>query len=687
MASPSFSLAPVLLLFFLFIVSVATPQSQSSSSPDDLWFNGFNDTEQNFTRKGASFVKPSGALKLTNRSRNLVGNAFYAHPIHLLNSSSNISNSFNTCFVFSIIHSGSNGGGYGLAFLLSPTTNLQGDSGQYMGIFNRTNDGNSSNHIFAVEFDTVNGHNEGTNSKGNHIGVNINGMNSVATESGAYYLGDSEKKEEVYFDSGPIQAWIEYADGLLNVTIAPLHVVAKPIKPLISFGIQLSSVLTDTIYAGFSAATGEETSSHYILGWSFRVNGEARPLNRFTLPIPPIENDSSSLHIGITILISGLGAMVLAFVAWLSLLVRRKMHHDDLEDWELDCPHRFRYRDLYRSTKGFRGSEVIGVGGFAEVYKGVLPSNGHEVAVKKIVQSNPTHGMREFAAEIESLGRLRHKNLVNLQGWCKHKTALLLVYDYIPNGSLDSLLFHPPHDFVLGWDQRFNILKGIAAGLLYLHEEWEKVVIHRDIKSSNVLIDADMNGRLGDFGLARLYDHGKISHTTSVVGTIGYLAPELTRTGKASTSSDVFAYGVLLLEVACGKRPITPANSESSDHLVLMDWVFECYQAGHILDTVDPRMSWEYAAEDVELVLRLGLVCSHPRPEARPSMRQVTRYLNGDDPLPPHIDSWMAASDSSRFSDISPESLGIISNDTIVSTSGRSSSVGLMSTSSIRAGR
>ena len=508
-------------------------------------------------------------------------------------------------------------------------------------------------------------------------------MDSIASEPASYYINNAGKKEEVNLDNGDIQAWIDYADGFVNVTVAPLSLKEKPVKPLMG-SIEVSGVITNSMYIGFSASTGEETSSHYILGWSFCINGKARPLNLSKLPVPPIETDSSSLHTGIKALIVGLAVILVLFGAWLIRLVYiRKMQPEDLEDWELDCPHRFRYKDLYASTKGFKVSEVIGVGGFAAVYKGVLPTNGNEVAVKKIVQ-NSNHGMREFAAEIESLGRLRHKNLVNLQGWCKHKNDLLLVYDYIPNGSLDSLLFHPPNDFVLSWDQRFNVLKGIAAGLLYLHEEWEKVVIHRDVKASNVLIDADMNGRLGDFGLARLYDHGTISHTTSVVGTIGYLAPELTRTGKASTSSDVFAYGVLLLEVACGKRPIRPANSESGDHFVLMDWVFECNQAGRILDTADPRMNGVYDGEEVERVLRLGLVCSHQRPESRPTMRQVIRYLSGDDPIPV-VNDW-AAPDSSRFSDISLRLSEIVSTDTITD-SFPSSSVGYISSSSLRAGR
>ncbi|KAF9596654.1 hypothetical protein IFM89_012853 [Coptis chinensis] len=279
--------------------------------------------------------------------------------------------------------------------------------------------------------------------------------------------------------------------------------------------------------------------------------------------------------------------------------------------------------------QGFKPSEIIGVGGFGTVYKGVLPRTGEEIAVKRI-SHNSMQGVREFVAEIESLGRLRHKNLVHLLGWCKRKADLLLVYDFVPNGSLDAFLLNRRDDFVLSWERRFNIVKGIASALLYLHQDWEQVVVHRDIKASNVLLDVDMNGRLGDFGLARLYDHGDNPRTTHVVGTLGYIAPELVRIGKATASSDVFAYGTLLLVVACGKGPIDPVLG----HLTLLDWVSECYRSDQIMDVVDPKLNSSYVIEELDLVLKLGLLCCHPKSDSRPSMRQVMRYLNGDDLLP-----------------------------------------------------
>ncbi|KAJ8636672.1 hypothetical protein MRB53_010939 [Persea americana] len=201
----------------------------------------------------------------------------------------------------------------------------------------------------------------------------------------------------------------------------------------------------------------------------------------------------------------------------------------------------------------------------------------------------------------------------------------------MPNGSLDKFLFNQPEK-ILNWHQRFRIIKGVASGLLYLHEEWEQVVLHRDIKASNVLLDGEFNGRLGDFGLARLYDHGTDPQTTHIVGTRGYIAPELTRTGKATTSTDVFAFGVFVLEVACGKRPIGLIGSQ--EEVKLVHWVLQCWKRGEIMEAKDARLGNEFVKEEMELVLKLGLLCSQPKAEARPTMRDVMKFLDGDCPLP-----------------------------------------------------
>jgi serine/threonine protein kinase len=238
--------------------------------------------------------------------------------------------------------------------------------------------------------------------------------------------------------------------------------------------------------------------------------------------------------------------------------------------------------------------------------------------------------MKEFIAEVVSIGRLQHNNLVQLLGYCRRKGQLFLVYECMPNGSLDKYLYHRDNTGLptLNWAQRFRIIRGVASGLLYLHEEWEKVVIHRDVKASNVLLDREMNARLGDFGLSRLYDHGTDPQSTHVAGTVGYLAPELACTGKVTPLTDVFAFGVFILEVVCGQRPINQDIREK--HPMLVDRVLEHWRNGSLVDMVDIKLHGEYDVNEAYLALKLGLLCSHPFMDARPTMRQVMQYLDGD---------------------------------------------------------
>ncbi|KAG2651054.1 hypothetical protein PVAP13_1NG074538 [Panicum virgatum] len=253
-----------------------------------------------------------------------------------------------------------------------------------------------------------------------------------------------------------------------------------------------------------------------------------------------------------------------------------------------------------------------------------------EIAVKR-VSNESRQGMKEFIAEVVSMRRLRHRNLVQLLGYCRRKGQLLLVYDCMSNGSLDKYLHNDPSkgSGTLDWPQRLHIIRGVASGLSYLHEDWEQIVIHRDVKASNVLLDDQMNGRLGDFGLARLYDHGSDARTTHVVGTMGYLAPELGHTGKATPSTDVFAFGAFVLEVTCGRRPIE--QDEGNNRVMLVDWVAEHWRNGSITKAADTRMliNGRLNLDEVSLVLKLGLLCSHPLPNRRPTMRQVMQYLVG----------------------------------------------------------
>ncbi|XP_077238951.1 L-type lectin-domain containing receptor kinase IV.1-like [Tasmannia lanceolata] len=615
-----------ILLFLIFI-------KVSASNNDGFIYNGFLSTDLSFD--GIAGITPNGLLQLTNSTKERKGHAFHSIPLQFKDSTNGTVYSFSTTFVFAI-RSQYTDFGHGLAFVMAPSRGLPGAlASTYVGLFNSSNNGNSSNHVLAVEFDTVQDLQFG-DIDDDHVGIDINSLNSTNSAHAAYYTNENGGIMNLSLLSGePMQVWVEYngSDEKLDVTISPVK-TPKPNRPLLSSIVSLSSVLLENMYVGFSSSTGTVVTSNYVLGWSFQMNGKAQALNLSRLPnLPRIgpKKKSKLLTVGLPIITS---ISTLVTVTIVLLFVRRKIKFAEIiEDWEREYgPQRFLYKDLFIATKGFRDTELLGTGGFGRVYKGVLPSSKVEIAVKRVSHES-RQGMREFVAEIISIGRLRHRNLVRLLGYCRRKGELLLVYDFMPNGSLEKLLFDQPLS-VLTWDQRVRIIKGVASGLYYLHEEWEQIVIHRDVKASNVLLDDEFNGRLGDFGLSRLYDHGTDPRTTHVVGTLGYMAPELSRTGKATTSTDVFSFGAFLLEVACGRRPIDIDIRASGADMVLVDWVLESWKRGTILETSDPNLGSCYVVEEMELVLKLGLLCSQPAPATRPSMRQVMQFLDRDVPLP-----------------------------------------------------
>lgn len=615
--------------FLRFISSFLFISFPVYSQLDGLYYNGFNEVGTNITLNGVAGIDKNGIIQLTNKTSRLLGQAFYSSPLRFKSSPNSSASSFSTSFAFAIDPEYPKLGGHGLAFVISPTKDLKSLPSQYLGLLNATDIGNFSNHLFAVEFDTVQDF-EFDDIDDNHIGIDINSLKSNASETAAYYADDGLTKQGLNLTSGKtFKAWIDYdsVQNIINVTISPFS--SKPKVPILSFHFDLSSIFHEFMYAGFSASTGLLASSHHLFGWSFKMNGMAQTLDLSSLPSLSVpKKKRTPLTIAVSVASSVLFISAISIAVY---LIRKIKNADVIEDWELDIgPHRYTYSELKKATKGFKDKELLGHGGFGRVYKGTLPNSKTQVAVKRISHESK-QGLREFVAEIASIGRLRHRNLVQLLGWCRQRGDLLLVYDYMANASLDKFLFEEPQS-ILSWEQRLKIIKGAASGLLYLHEGYEQVVIHRDIKASNVLLDDELNGKLGDFGLARLYEHGSNPSTTRVVGTLGYLAPELPRTGKADTSSDVFAFGALLLEVVCGRRPIEP--KAQPEELVLVDWVWGKWIQGKILDVVDRRLMNQYDESEVVLVLKLGLMCSNNLQAARPSMRQVVRYLEGEAGMP-----------------------------------------------------
>ncbi|CAL5046241.1 unnamed protein product [Urochloa decumbens] len=583
----------------------------------------------NLTLDGAATVTPNGLLMLTNGTIQMKGHAFHPSPLPFRDAAAQnatAARSFSTAFVFAIFGQYVDLSSHGLAFFVASDRAVLSAAlpGQFLGLLDTADNGNRSAHVFAVELDTLfNADFRDLNS--NHVGVDVDSLVSrVAADAGYFDDATGEFRNLSLISRKAMQAWVDY-DGAatqVTVTMAPVG-VSRPKKPLLQTTVDLSEVVQDTAYVGFTSATGVLFSRHFVLGWSFALDGPAPPLNVSSLPaLPPAGPKPRSKVLEIVLPIASATLVFAAGIAIYTIVRRRIKYAEVREDWETAFgPHRFSYKDLFHATKGFGDKQLLGAGGFGSVYKGVLRKSNTE----------SKQGMKEFVAEVASMGRLRHRNLVQLLGYCRRKGELLLVYDYMPNGSLDKYL-HDRSKGALGWPQRFHIIRGVASGLLYLHEDWEQVVIHRDVKASNVLLDAEMNGRLGDFGLARLYDHGTDAHTTHVVGTMGYLAPELGHTGKATPATDVFAFGAFLLQVTCGRRPIE--QDEQGNLTVLVDCVTDRWRRGLIIDAADTMITNGFSSDEISLVLKLGLLCSHPVPNARPTMRQVMQYLDGDMVLP-----------------------------------------------------
>lgn len=537
--------------------------------------------------------------------------------------------------MFSIVPEIVSSPGFGLVFVLSNSTNPPGAlSGQYFGMFN--NDTVPTvGPIFAMEFDT--GQNDEFNDPdGNHVGIDLNDVQSVKTATGGYYNENGTFVPVNMRNGKNIHAWIEFSGEKfeINVTIAPVG-LDKPVRPLLSYrNRRIANYLTRNMYVGFSASKTTWVEHQRVLAWSFSDTGVAKDINTTGLPVFDHDWSSSSklssgaiagIVVGCFVFV-GVGLVVLYWI-WRKYW-DIEIEEDEVEEWELEYwPHRISYEELHNATDGFSKDSVIGAGGFGKVYKGVL-DNGTEVAVK-CVNHDSKQGLREFMAEVSSIGRLQHKNLVPMRGWCRKANELMLVYDYMPNGSLNRWIFDRPNK-LLDWRGRVRVLGDVAEGLNYLHKGWDQLVVHRDIKSSNILLDSEMKGRLGDFGLSKLYSHGEAPHTTRVVGTLGYMAPELATSVSPTAATDVYSYGVLVLEVMTGRRPIE-MRPDSYNDLLLVDLVKYKYEERNLLVVADERISGEYEEEAMEAILKIGLACCNPNPTLRPDMGQVVSLLVRED--------------------------------------------------------
>ncbi|RWR90529.1 Protein kinase domain-containing protein [Cinnamomum micranthum f. kanehirae] len=592
----------------------------SKFHPDDRKDFHFANDDSNIHKEALQItLDTSGKYSLTNSS----GRILYKERFKLWRDNRSVVASFNSTFNLSIWPE-SEPVGEGLAFIITSDTTLPNNSyGQWLGIVNEQTNGSSESQIVAIEFDTRMSYNGDVDS--NHIGLDVNSVYSIVQY--------------------PLEKWNISLSSGKNVTVnvkydAPSKTMSIDLSmvdgerntnstPVITMPVDLSKFLPEDVYVGFSGATGDQIQLNCVLSWTFSG-----------------ENIEEGMNMKLMWILVGILVPMLFCVGLTSCLWWRRSRQGDHVRLDLESilsnsskgPHKFHFKELKSATGNFSSKNKLGRGGFGTVYKGFLKEVKEEVAVKR-VSKDSSQGEQEFIAEVTTISQLRHKNLVKLIGWCCERRDLILVYEFLPRGSLDKLLFSNEStapEVLLSWNRRHNIIYGVACALNYLHDGCLKRILHRDVKASNVMIDSEYNARLGDFGLARTIQHdGKTHHSTNVIaGTPGYIAPEYFHTGRASVETDVYGFGVFAMEVASGRTPNNNNDNNINDKYIMVDWLWGLYGRQRILDAVDPQLHGEYDEDQMERVLKLGLACCHPNPNERPNMRVVLQVLTGESPPP-----------------------------------------------------
>lgn len=563
-----------------------------------------------------------GAIQVTpdvngDSMENRAGRTLYKWPFRLWSKKGKNAN-FNTTFVLNVKNMTASSG-EGLAFILTGDPDVPaGSDGQWLGIVNSRLNGTTEAETVAVEFDTKRSFPEDPD--GNHIGLDVNSVYSKSwvslNDSGIYISAATDIKVAVQYDGKNLSVFV--GDDMKN--------------PVLSEPLDLSAYLPEIVYVGFSGSTSNDTQLNCVKSWEFNIS-EVKDSKLWWVWILVAVGAVLILLIGIGI------AFFLYRKRGCEGINREENTYPNIEEAILGfstAPKKFKFKELSKATGKFNPKNKLGKGGFGTVYKGILGKK--EVAVKRVSKKS-TQGKQEFIAEVTTIGHIHHRNLVKLIGWCHEKREYLLVYEFLPNGSLDKYIFWDEksgtQEATLSWGRRLSVISGVAQALDYLHNGCTNRVLHRDIKASNVMLDLDFNAKLGDFGLARTIIHNEQTHhsTKELAGTPGYMAPESILTGRATAETDVYAFGVLVLEVACGRKPGGQAGRD--DYICnIVHELWELYRRGTILEGADSRLNGIFIEEEMECVLILGLACCHPNPKNRPSMKTVLQVLTGEAPPP-----------------------------------------------------
>ncbi|KOM45712.1 hypothetical protein LR48_Vigan06g101800 [Vigna angularis] len=325
--------------------------------------------------------------------------------------------------------------------------------------------------------------------------------------------------------------------------------------------------------------------------------------------------------------------IIVGFLVWWRYRRNQQIFFDVNEhyDPEVRLGHlkRFSFKELRTATDHFNSKNILGRGGFGIVYKACL-NDGSVVAVKRLKDYNAAGGEIQFQTEVETISLAVHRNLLRLSGFCSTQHERLLVYPYMSNGSVASRLKDHIHGHpALDWTRRKRIALGTARGLVYLHEQCDPKIIHRDVKAANILLDEDFEAVVGDFGLAKLLDHRDSHVTTAVRGTVGHIAPEYLSTGQSSEKTDVFGFGILLLELITGHKALDFGRAANQKG-VMLDWVKKLHQDGRLSQMVDKDLKGNFDLIELEEMVQVALLCTQFNPSHRPKMSEVLKMLEGD---------------------------------------------------------
>ncbi|XP_062000886.1 L-type lectin-domain containing receptor kinase IX.1-like [Rosa rugosa] len=565
----------------------------------------------------------SGRIELNPGTYFDVGHAIYAEPLHLWDTATGSLADFTTHFTFMVDYGDETWKfSDGIAFYLAPVGYgiPPNSGGGELGLFNTTTNFNAK--IVTVEFDSWGNEDWDPHPLRPHIGININEISSVQHAD----WNPSNMTGKIG------NAWITYNATANDLTV--FWTFEQNTNPVfqgkstssITYNVDLRKVLPERVTIGFSASAGLYLGRHFLCSWEFNSTLLDSDISR-----AESKGKKKKIFLILDIAVPGFILMLGAVICWLMVLWNRRNNYSgEVSDLEkLAFPKRFAYQELFVATNGFADDRRLGQGGSGHVYKGLIQDlGGCIVAVKRIFAEPDQHYERVFINEVKIISRLIHRNLVQFIGWCHEQGECLLVYAYMPNTSLDTHLFG--NRTTLQWDNRYKIALGLASALHYLHEEAGQCVLHRDIKSANVLLDDDFSTKLGDFGIAKLVDSRFRSQTREVAGTFGYMAPEYAIDGRASKESDIFSFGVVALEIACGRK----TYQDGGYHVPLFRWVWQLFLAGNILDAADERLEMNYDRNEMKCLLIVGLWCTHPNNKERPKAGQVMEVIQHKAPLP-----------------------------------------------------